>query len=292
MKKIALIMAMGLGYSTASSAATDDSQKLQTLINSACLGNQVLENDSDGVYTISNTVNITCSLDASGVSIEALGDLNNSSVMVVVDQNTSSGVLKLPNVRNPFQFNKGRFKGIGIKIIGLKSAKIEIGTITNFNVGLSLNSYANSIMNKVFYIRHLQNNQINLSLDNIYGRGITGNKFIGGRYSHWSLSNDIDKTYVTKHVQIRYANSNSWVGSSLETNGASDFPLDIIGDDNYFLNVRWEGASKLANNGYPLQDIGGFKAVGNNNKVVCGRYWTDIESKLISGASDLTVTCQ
>lgn len=198
-----------------------------------------------GVFYTNQTLNLYCDADLSCMTVNSSCPSISVDVAKLDYSYIFSKTIHLPKVICSTKTGKGWSSSglIGVRTVNLDACFIYVNLIRDFKIGLNChatsgkgNCYSN------YYIKHLNNNQINhqISADND-GSWTNENKFFGGRFSFFS--NEGNNVPDTRHIFIKAANfvpnQNIWFSPSIEGN-TPEYHLENQGCWNAIYSARWE----------------------------------------------------
>lgn len=220
----------------------DDSLPLQAALDAAsALGARAFAN---GSFKTSRTVRIDGNADFSDAEIKFTG----TGVAVLVGASSTYAIRKavrLPRVIAVAKSSRGwgQVSGsVGVVVQNCYNVDVTIPHVQNFETGLVIGGKGNGTSYCNVMLGHLDNNKINLRFSADVAGWANQNNFYGGRLSH--NSDEGIKVSGTRHVLIdataSKVNCNSFWGTSIESPNVVEYHLDCAGNDNYFMNCRWE----------------------------------------------------
>lgn len=136
-------------------------------------------------------------------------------------------------------------QGIGVRVVNAQNCEIHIGNVMEFATGALITSYTRGNAYNLYYINHLENNQINLDLDCGNAAAWTNeNQFFINRLSHYSAEGtDVASTRLIRiNKATNPINNNIFYKPNLEGDVA-EYHVEIGGSYNTILQGRWEATT-------------------------------------------------
>ena len=248
--KVAMDRAYRRGFSVKEWGAkgdgtTDDSVAIQAAADAvAAYGIDAVLYFPEGVYRTSETLILSCSLDAAAATISYTGtgiavDLGDSRAAGSVTFRKS---MRAPRVVLATKSGTGWVAGTtGIRLVNLNACDVYLPHVKNFETGASVYGFSAGNAYNTITLGALDNNQVNLSLDSNTAGWANQNVFIGGRFQHHS--GEGANVAGARHLRIASpanpVNNNLFLNPSLEGN-TPEFHLDMGGTANLVLNGRYE----------------------------------------------------
>ena len=228
--------------------ATECHAALQTALNACASAGQRAY--LKGIFSTTGTLTITGSVDMTDAMISYTG----TGTAVVVGATGSE--LAYKQIRLPWVFSNSKTiagwsqvaGSIGVQIINAWSCDFYIPHITYFETGLNFYATADhgNCYNTVT-LGELENNKVNLLLSCVSTGWTNQNTFVGGQLSHAPAEGA--GCAGARHIQMTGATwlpgNNTFIGTSLE-GIYQEYTMNIDGgEDNVFLNCRFEGPSTV-----------------------------------------------
>lgn len=199
-----------------------------------------------GNYLIKDTLNITANCDLSMATFIYKGE------NIAVQVGKQSSTTRLKTFKLPSVIKKTRtwlLDNVGIKFINLMECNVHIEKISNFGIGSFFTSFSKACAYNNVYIKHLENNKVNLLIKpSDIGGWVNENVFYGGRFSHLSAMED--DLMGSHHIKLDMfdnngyqPNNNLFIKPSLE-GPTPYYTLDIKGRYNTVLQGRFEGYNR------------------------------------------------
>lgn len=224
---------------------TDDTIAIQAAADAvASYGVDAVLYFPEGVYRTSETLILSCSLDASAATISYSG----TGIAVDLGDSRASGrvtfrkSMRAPRVVLATKSGSGWAPGTtGIRLVNLNACDLYLPYVQNFATGILGYGYAQGTAYNSVTLGAMENNQVNMLLDADAAGWANQNVFIGGRFQH--LSAEGSNVAGARHLQINKptnpVNNNLFLNPSFEGN-TPEFHLDMAGTANIILNGRYE----------------------------------------------------
>lgn len=222
--------------------AADDSLALQSALDSAVKsGARAFAN---GTFKTTRTLRVAGNADLSDATIKFSGQ----GAAVLVGASGTYAIRKMVRLPQVIAADKtrngwGQVSGtVGVLVQNSYNLDLTVPHIQNFETGLVIAGNGNGTSYCNVTLGHLDNNKRNLRFSADASGWSNQNNFYGGRLSH--NSNEGVKVSGTRHILMDAAaskvNANSFWGTSIESPNIVEYHLDCAGNDNYFVNCRWE----------------------------------------------------
>ncbi len=131
---------------------------------------------------------------------------------------------------------------VGVLVQNSSNLDLTVPHIQNFETGLIIAGTGKGTAYCNITLGHLDNNKQNLRFRADTTGWANQNNFYGGRLSH--NSNEGTKLPGSGQILVdataHKVNNNSFWGTSIESADVVEYHLDCAGNDNYFMNCRWE----------------------------------------------------
>jgi hypothetical protein len=248
----------------------DDTTALQAALDkSAAFGARAYAN---GTFKISDTLQISENADFSDAKFLYFG----TGVAVKVGLRSGYSIRKsvrLPHVVAARKVANGWAAvagSVGVLVQNCYNVDLTVPHIQNFATGLVIAGFGAGTSYCNVSLGHLDNNLRNLRFTADATGWANQNNFYGGRLSH--NSNEGSVVSGSRHILIdttaNRVNNNSFWGSSLESPNVVEYHLDCGGNDNYWMNCRWENTGAGARVVWRANSIGNLIAQGFSSHTI------------------------
>ena len=269
----------------------DDSVALQSALDAAStLGARAFAN---GTFKTTRTLCITGSADLSDATIKFYG--GGTAVEIGASGTYSMRkTVRLPRVTAVSKSRNGWGEvsgSVGVLVQNSCNLDLTVPHIQNFETGLVVAGNGKGTAYCNINLGHLDNNKRNLFLTSDATGWANQNNFFGGRLSH----NSIEGKAVpgTRHILIdatnHKVNNNSFWGTSVESTDLVEYHLDCAGNDNYFMNCRWENSGSGARVIWRADSVGNIISFGYGSHVIVETNEAKTANLLITRASNRMV---
>lgn len=270
---------------------TDDSKALQAALDDAAfLGARAFAN---GTFRTTRSLRISGSADLSDATITFFGE---GLALEVGASGTYAfrKMVRLPQVIAALKTKHGwgQVSGsVGVLIQNSCNLDVTVPHVQNFETGLVIagNGKGTSYCNVT--LGHLDNNKRNLRFSADASGWANQNNFFGGRLSH----NSEEGTLVAGTRQILIdltaskVNANCFWGTSIESANVAEFHLDCAGNDNYFMNCRWENRESGARVIWRADSVGNVISFGYGSHMIVETIEARTANLLVTRASNRMV---
>ncbi len=242
----------------------DDTAALRAaLARSASFGARAYAN---GTFRISDTLTISGNADLQDAKLLYVG--TGTALKVGVESGYSNRTnVRLPRVVAASKVGNGWGAvagSVGVLVQNCSNLDLAVPHIQNFETGLVIAGAGHGTSYCNVTLGHLDNNLRNLRFTADATGWTNQNNFFGGRLSH--NSNEGTLVPGSRHILIEAAanrvNNNSFWGTSLESPDAVEYHVDCAGNDNYWMNCRWENTGTGARVAWRAGSIGNVIAHG------------------------------
>lgn len=200
-----------------------------------------------GTITTDQTLTIACDADLGGLTINYTGTGVAVRIGTTGKPAVNELIATLPHVRaaNKTGLGWSTVAGtVGVEIVNLAASTITIPRVARFETGVRETANSTGNVHNTFILGHLQNNKVNWHITAADGGWTNQNLHLNGRFSHESAEGVnitgvrqilLDDVTTTPHK----VNNHTFINTSIE-GAVAEYTADIGGENNLFLNCRWE----------------------------------------------------
>ena len=236
-------------YGAVGNGTTDDTAAIQAAADAAFQDGAALHFPA-GNYRTSSTLRVRCGLDGEAGTIRYYG----TGTALVIGSDTKGTVtfremFTLPHVRymNRASTSTAWDAGsLGVRAVNLNGCTVTVPFVQDFEQGLVLDGNGGGMAYNTVHLGSLWENRQNLVFTCTTDGYVNQNLVIGGRLQLSKTRNQVTRDPGSAQIKMVSENpeggpnNNTFVGTSLESDGVPEFFLDMAGSYNYFLNCRWE----------------------------------------------------
>ena len=222
---------------------TDDTERIKRAIAAAGDDGRVIV--PPRTYYISGKITIPCHFDARGAEF-----IVTANIPVAVEIRTGAGTtlfrnktVYLPKITKQTKTWDGT--DVGVEVANAYESNIYVSRVTNFSKGLKVSAYGTGNVYNNYFLGHLENNKINLSLEaGDVDAWVNENNFFGGRFSHSSSegTNVAGARHILINQSAHPANNNVFYKPCVEGN-TPEFHIECYGQYNTFIQPRFEATT-------------------------------------------------
>lgn len=242
----------------------DDTAALQAALDqSAAFGARAY---AHGTFKITDTVQISENADFQNAKFVYVG----TGVAIKVGVRSGYSIRKSVRLPHVVAATKGvngwgAVRGsVGVLVQNCYNVDLTVPHVQNFETGLVVAGYGAGTSYCNVALGQLDNNLRNLRFTADATGWANQNNFMGGRLSHNSDEGSV--VPGSRHILIdslpNRVNNNSFWGTSIESPNVVEYHLDCAGNDNYWMNCRWENTGSGARVVWRANSIGNVIAHG------------------------------
>ena len=236
-------------FGAAGNGTTDDTAAIQAAADAAFRDGATLHFPA-GNYRTTSTVRVRCGLDGEAGKLLYYG----TGTALVIGSDVKGTVtfremFTLPHVRymnRPTGSTAWDAGTLGVRAVNLNGCTVTVPFVQDFEQGLVLDGNGGGMAYNTVHLGSLWENRQNLVFTCTTDGYVNQNLVIGGRLQLSKTRNQV--TRDPGAVQVKMVaenpeggpNNNTFIGTSLESDGVPEFFLDMAGSYNYFINCRWE----------------------------------------------------
>lgn len=249
---------------------SDDSNALQSALDEAATtGARAFAN---GTFRTTRTLRIAGNADLSDATINFEGD----KTAVEVGASGTYAIRKmvrLPQVIAALKTKSGWSQvpgSVGVLVTNSYNLDLTVPHIRNFETGLAITGNGRGTSYCNITLGHLDNNKRNILFSADASGWANQNNLYGGRLSH--NSNEGTKVPGSRQILVELTtykvNANSFWGTSIESANVVEYHLDCAGNDNYFVNCRWENTEVGARVIWRADSVGNIITYGYGSHMI------------------------